>query len=197
MGRSGQAVARSAIRVAVAAAEPGVCSDGDPDAGAGDRREHGGLQRDERGAAAVAAGDRSGSPGVLEDFQPASRDRHHRFQRNVFLPGLRCAAAAKRRALAGDGLRAAVGQQGRGPLWSGAGRGGRRHGERHVLLRPGREAAARPRLQRAGRDEPCADCRDQLQLLDAAVCARPGCIGKDAVCEWRAHHDRGSCRGRL
>ena len=39
--------------------------------------------------------------------------------------------------------------------------------------------------------------RDQLQLLDAAVCARPGCAGKDAVCERRAHDDCGRCRGGL
>ncbi len=40
-----------------------------------------------------------------------------------------------------------VEQQGRGSLWSAAGRGGRRHGERHVLLRARRESASRPWLQ--------------------------------------------------
>ena len=61
----------------------------------------------------------------------------------------------------------------------------------------GREAAAWPRLQRTGRDESRAHCRDQLQLLDAAVCAQPGGAGKNAVCEWRAHHHRGRRRGGL
>ena len=46
-------------------------------------------------------------------------------------------------------------------------------------------------------DESCAHCRDQLQLLDAALCARSGCAGKDAVCERRAHDDCGHCRGGL
>ncbi len=35
----------------------------------------------------------------------------------------------------------------------------------------------------------CAHCRAQLQLLDAAVCARSGCAGDDAVCERRADDD--------
>ena len=43
----------------------------------------------------VAAGGRPGSPGLSADFQSAARDRHDRFQRNVFLPRLRCAATSK------------------------------------------------------------------------------------------------------
>jgi hypothetical protein len=56
------------------------CSHGVFCACARDWREHGGLQRDERGATAGSAGGRSGSPGVFEDFQPSSRYGHHRFQ---------------------------------------------------------------------------------------------------------------------
>ncbi len=44
--------ARCAIRIAVAAAEPGVHGDGGADAGARRGRQHGGLQRNECGAAA-------------------------------------------------------------------------------------------------------------------------------------------------
>ncbi len=45
--------------------------------------------------------------------------------------------------------------------------------------------------------EPCAHCRDQLQLLDAAVRARPGRTGQDALCERRADDDCGRRGGRL
>ncbi len=61
----------------------------------------------------------------------------------------------------------------------------------------GVKSASRPRLQRTGRDEPCVHCCDQLQLLDAAVCAKSRCTGNDAVCKRRGHHDCGSRRGRL
>ena len=40
-------------------------------------------------------------------------------------------------------------------------------------------------------------CRDQLQLLDAALCARSRRAGKDTVCERRAHDDCGRCGGGL
>ena len=80
MGGSGQAVSRCAVRLAVDVAQPRICGHGDSYACAWDWREHGGLQRDERRAAAVPAGDRAGSSGVLEDFQPSSRYGHHRFQ---------------------------------------------------------------------------------------------------------------------
>ena len=98
---------------------PGFAADGDSDAGAGNGREHGGVQRDECGAAAVAAGERSGSPGVSANVEPAPRDGHDRFQRDVFLSPstMRCDKQA-RRAFAADGVCAAVGQQGCGALWS-------------------------------------------------------------------------------
>ncbi len=83
-----KAAARSALRLSISAPEPGICDHGDSDAGAGDGREHGGLQRDERGAAAVAAGGRSGAPGVSADLQSAARNGHHRFQRDILLSRL-------------------------------------------------------------------------------------------------------------
>ena len=56
-------------------AEPRLCDHRDSDAGAWHRREHSGLQRDERGAAALAAGARPVSPGVFADLQSAARER--------------------------------------------------------------------------------------------------------------------------
>ncbi len=55
-GRLSTTVARSALQLALAAQEPRLCSNGDSDDGARRRRQHGRLQRDECGAAAVAAG---------------------------------------------------------------------------------------------------------------------------------------------
>ncbi len=43
----------------------------------------------------VAAGGRSRSPGVSEDLEPAARDRHHRYQRDLLLSRVRCAATAR------------------------------------------------------------------------------------------------------
>src|ERR1700689_1648981 len=92
MAEPGQVVARSSIRAAVAAPESRVRGDRDLDAGRLNWREHSGLQRNERGIAEVAAGERSKPAGVLEDYQSASRDRHHRFRGNFLLRRLRCAA---------------------------------------------------------------------------------------------------------
>ena len=88
-------------------------------------------------------------------------------------------------------------EQGCRPLRGATGAGRRRHGERDLLLRPGREAGVRTWFQRTGRIEPCARCRDQLQLLDPAVCERPGRVGKDALCKRRSHDHRGGCSARL
>ena len=55
------------------AAESRVCDYGDSDAGAWGGGEYGGVQRDECGAAAVAAGAGSGAAGVFEDESGAPR----------------------------------------------------------------------------------------------------------------------------
>ena len=155
------------------APEPGICSTAILTLALGDGREHGGLQRDECGAAAVAAGSRSGSRWCIcgPPTRRAAPARSIPTRRFPIPSTMRCASRAGGFSpvmayVPLSGSKVAVRYR------RGAGRGGRRHGERHIFLRPGREAAARPRLQRAGRDEPCADCRDQLQLLDAPICAR-------------------------
>ena len=58
-----QAMARPSLWYAFPAPESGVRGDGDTDAGAGSGSEHGGVQRDERGAVAVAAHRQSAAGG--------------------------------------------------------------------------------------------------------------------------------------
>jgi hypothetical protein len=93
---------------------------------------------------------RSGARGVSAHFESAAGNGHHRFQGDVLVSGVRRAAPAGARAspvmayVPLSGSKVAVRYR------RAAGRGGRRHGERDVLLRAGREAAARTRLQRGG-----------------------------------------------
>ena len=149
---SGQAAARSAVRLAFAAAKSGVCDHRHSDAGAGHRREHSGVQRDECGAAAIAAGERSGSPGVFADLAirrsgTGTIDTNETFSyRRV-----RCAAAAKPGAcrtlmayvpLSSSKVAVRYGaepEEAEGDMVSG-----------NFLLRAGRESAAGPRVHRSG-----------------------------------------------
>ena len=79
--------------------------------------------------------------------------------RDVLIPGLRCAAQPK------PGLSPVMayvplsGRQGRGSLWGTAGRGRRRHGERHILLRPRREFAAGRGFTEKDETDHASDCR--------------------------------------
>ena len=119
-GRGWTSGARCAVWDAVVAAESGICADGDIDTGAGNGREHGGIQRDECGAAAVVAGGGSGRVVYLRTSNPprgtGTIDSNETFSYPVY-----DALRSRTRAIAGDGLRAAVGQQGRGAHRSAAG----------------------------------------------------------------------------
>ena len=147
MGVAGQVGARSAVCVAVLAAEPGICRYGDFDAGAGGGREYGGVQRDECGAAAVAAGGGSGAAGVSANFESAAAGPGRSIRTRHFPIPFTKRCASRTGALTPvmayvplSGSKVAV------RVRSAAGGSGRRHGERRFLLRAGREAAAGPRI---------------------------------------------------
>ncbi len=83
------------LRAATARALAGLCPDGDPVAGARHRREHGDLQPDRHGAAAVAAGGAPAGAGV-------HRGRRHRgAERRASRIRASCASATRRSAFAG------------------------------------------------------------------------------------------------
>ena len=171
---------------------PGFRSHCDPDAGAWHWRQHSGLQRDECGTAADRC--RCADPDrlvYLRTSNPPQRNRHHRFQRRPSLTRftMRCAVRTSGLApimayvpLSGSKVAVRYGaepEEAEGDMVSGT-----------FFSGLGRESAAGPRLQRRGRDQSRGHCRDQLQLLDAALCARSGGTGKNAVCEWQ-------CRSQL
>ena len=178
-------------------AEPGVRAHGDSDAGAGDWREHGGVQRDERGAAEVAAGGdpdrlvylRTSNPprgtGTIDTNQTFSYPVYDALRKQsrglspvmAYVP----LSGSKVAVRYGAQPEEAEGDMVSGTFFSGLG----------VNLPLGRGFSDQDE------SEPCADRRDQLQLLDAAICARPGCAGKDALCERRADDDCGRCGAGL
>ena len=169
----GQAAARSALRLAFAVAEPGLCADGDPHAGAGRWRQHGGLQRDECRAAAS----RCRSPiqiawSICRTSNPprgtGTIDSNETFSYPVY-DALRKQDAALSPLMAYvplSGSKVAVrygaqpeeaeGDMVSGTFFSGLG----------VNLPLGRGFTER------GRSRSRAARRHQLQLLDAALCAR-------------------------
>ncbi len=95
---------------------------------------------------------------------------------------------------AADGLRSAVGQQGRGALRRRTRGSRRRHGQRHVLLRPGRAAAAWARIQRS---------RTRQIMRPIAVISYnywtrrfardPDVLGKTLYVNGSPHHNCGHC----
>ena len=80
--------ARFSLWLALHTPEPGVRGDGDSYAGVRHRRKHGGIQRDERGAFAVAADRGSTAGGVSAHLQPAAGNGHDRQPGYVLLSGL-------------------------------------------------------------------------------------------------------------
>ena len=155
--------------VAWIAAESGVRDYRDSDAGAGGGREYGGVQRDECGAAAVAAGERSAERGVREDHGcTAARSNQTGDWETSFSYPVYDALRQQKSVLSEvmvyvplsiDKVGVRIGAQpeeAEADMVSG-----------NFFSRAGSEAGAGARIYCAGRDWTMRRLRDQLQLLDA------------------------------
>ena len=132
----------------------------------GHRRQYGSLQRDERSAAEIAAGTRSGALGLFAHLQSShgtgTIDTNETFSYSVYdalrQQRPRAPPVMAYVPLSGSKVAVRIGAQpeeAEGDMVSGT-----------FFSGLGVNLPAGPRLQRAGRSRPCARRRDQLELLE-------------------------------
>ena len=168
------------------------------DAGAWGGREYGGVQRDECGAAAFAAGRRSADRVVyLRTTNPPRGTGTIDSNETFSYAGLRCAAQAARGLSRGDGLCAAVGEQGGGPF-------GAQPEEAEGDMVSGTFFSGLGVKMPRGRGFTEQDETDHAPIAVISYnywtrrfARRSGCAGKDTVCEWRGLDHRRRGRGRI
>ncbi len=141
---------------------------------------------------------RCGSRVLSEDLESSARNRHDRQPARHFHIPVYDALRKQSGAISPVMAYVPLPQQSGGALWRAAGGSRRRHGERQRSSpASGVKVPLRPRISLNRTNRPCTACRDQLQLLDAALCAQPRGVGQTLYRERRGHHHRRSCRGRI